>query len=55
MTAVHKISVRAGGKHTLSPVEIFHQNRRVKFWETTLTIDRARFMVANTIKNAYRN
>ena len=41
MTAViHKISVGAGGKHTLSPEEILH--RGVKFWETMLTIDRAR-------------
>ena len=40
MTAViHKVSVRAGGKHTLSPEDILHRNRSVKFWETTLTID----------------
>ena len=37
MTPVfHNISVAAGGKHTLSPPS------KRRFWETTLTVDRAR-------------
>ena len=44
MTAViHKISVGAGGKHTLLPEESLR--RSVKFWETMLAIDRSRIRV----------
>ena len=40
MTAViHKTSVGAGGKHTLSPEESLRQSVSL-IWETTLTIDR---------------